>query len=212
MRSRFGTTVSLHHLFLYLLNHFINPYLNFLLLYVFLLCIQLLPFAFLLITNIRLTLRPPSIPFVNKSFAVSDELCAVEAVFCCIFFVERTAIFPKIFPNQTLLVFCQQCAWTRSPQELLESIQDVLLKFLSAEVPYGKSVFKLPPRITMRHQKSSGTVCLPYASMNWRLSPRTDHLDPIRHQSRRSGRQCQAAECRCPTPDLRLVLLDDHQN
>ena len=99
-RPSFGVIISLHDYLLDLLNNLIDPDLNF---FFFLdmcfLYIKLLTSAPLLVTNIQLALHPPSIPFINKPFAISDELGTVKAVFCRIFFIKCAAIFPKIFPD-----------------------------------------------------------------------------------------------------------------
>ena len=89
--------ISLHDLFLNLFNYLIDPDLNFFLL--LLLCIQLLSFTLLLIANIQFAFRPPRIPLINEPLAICDELRTIKAVIRSVFFVERTTIFPKIFPD-----------------------------------------------------------------------------------------------------------------
>ena len=61
-----------------------------------------------------------------------------------VFLFERSGVFSKGPADLTLLFFRQECARTRSPEELFESIQDVLLEFYALEIPDGVPVFKLP--------------------------------------------------------------------
>ena len=82
-----------------------------------------------------------------------NQLRADVAFLCRVFFIKCAAVLLQVSTDLSLLLLCQQRAWARSPYELFEPVQDVLLELLPAEVPDRISVFKLTP-----HQQSSALV------------------------------------------------------
>ena len=74
---------------------------------------------------------------------MSDKFSADVRFLRCVFLVERSGIFSKVSADLTLLFLRQECAWARSPEELLESIKDLFLEFPAPVIPDRISVLEL---------------------------------------------------------------------
>lgn len=85
----------------------------------------------------------PSIPFVDETLAVGDQLLAGTALLGCVLLVEYTPKVLELLDDCLLLLLGQQSLWARPPQELLEPVQNVLLQLLALEVPNSVAVFEL---------------------------------------------------------------------
>ena len=130
----------LRNFFLDLFDHLVDPYLN--------LFLSFVPAPFALLTllpvgHLFFALDTPSVPLVDKTFPVSDEFGADVRFLRRVFLLKHSGIFPEVTADLTLLFFCQERAWARSPKDLLESIKDVLLEFLSLEIPDCVPVLEL---------------------------------------------------------------------
>ena len=77
---------------------------------------------------------------------MSDELGTDVGFLRCIFLLEHSGVFFETFADQKLLIFRQERAWARPPEELFESIQYVLLEFLAPEIPDRVPVLELLSR------------------------------------------------------------------
>ena len=124
--------------FLNLLDHLVNPDFNF-----FLGIIFALKFVIALFPNFLHAKRAPSVPFVDQSFAESDELSTDIALLCGVLFVKRTTIFSEISANLLLFFLRQKCNRSWSPNKLFESVLNVFDKFLASEIPDCISIFEL---------------------------------------------------------------------
>lgn len=103
----------------------------------------LLPALLPLLRQLLLRSDTPGIPFVNQPPSLRYELSTDVALFGSILFVECSAVFFEILPDLALLLLGEQCTRSRTPEELLEAVHDVLLKFLPAEIPYSITVLEL---------------------------------------------------------------------
>lgn len=74
---------------------------------------------------------------------MSDEFGADVRFLRRVLLLKCSGIFPEVSTDKPLLFFRKERAGARSPEELFESIQDVLLKFLSFEIPDGVTVLEL---------------------------------------------------------------------
>lgn len=133
---------SLDYLLLNLFNHLVNPHLYFLLLglrrgschFPSLFSWRSFLFAQL----------PPGVPLVHEALAVCEQVGGNVALSDSVLFIERPAVFTQVLADQSLLLLRQQRTGPRSPNELLELVEDVLLKLLTPEVPDTIAVLDLP--------------------------------------------------------------------
>lgn len=123
-----------HHL-LDLLEHFLNPDLNFLFIGLLLLS--------LVIANLFSSRETPSIPFVYQTFAKCNQFSTDVAFFGCVFFVELPTVLLEISPDRLLFLFAQECGRARSPNELFKPVLDLFDELLATEIPYGITILKL---------------------------------------------------------------------
>ena len=137
----FTSHASLHYQLLYLVDHFVNPHLNLLLLlFKFLrLPVSLIP-PFRKISSAK---RPPCVPLIHQSFTVGDEFRADITLFCCVLLVKCTTVFAEVLLDLLLLLFAQQSARTWTPNKLFEAILNKLDELLSTEVPNSITIFEL---------------------------------------------------------------------
>ena len=103
---------SLNHLFFNLLNHLIHPDLDLLLLlFLWLLLLRrlgLLPTLPPLLRNLLLAAQAPSVPLVDETLAVRDELRTDVALLRGILLVEYARVLLEIPPDLLLLLLGEQ--------------------------------------------------------------------------------------------------------
>ena len=74
---------------------------------------------------------------------MSDEFSADVRFLRRVLLLEYPRVFPEVSTDQALLFFRQERACARSPEELFESIQYMLLKLLAFEIPNCVPVLEL---------------------------------------------------------------------
>lgn len=126
-----------------LLDDLVYPDLNLLLLFLLLLWLFELLDDATLCPQLLLAMQPPSIPLVDETFPLSDELGTDVALFCSILLVELPTVLLKVSADVTLLFLGEERSWSWPPEELLESIKNMLLEFLTTEVPDSITVLDL---------------------------------------------------------------------
>lgn len=137
------TNPSLDDLLFDLLDHLINPDLNFLFRLLLLLSLNLLSAFLAFRRHLFLAARAPRVPLVDEPLAKRDELGADVALLRSVLLLERAAVFPEVAPDLALLLLRKQAARTGPPEELLEAVEDVLLDFLATEVPESIAILEL---------------------------------------------------------------------
>ena len=72
-----------------------------------------------------------------------DQLCTDVTLLRRVLLVELPAVLLEGAADLALLLLGEQRPWARTPEELLEAVENVLLELLSTEVPDGVAVLDL---------------------------------------------------------------------
>ena len=174
------TDFGLNYNFLRLVDQLLDPFLD-----LFLVGILLCDLSDLLariLSSIRQSRdisRPPCVPLCDFSLTLSEFFSRSTVFFSRVFFVERSGMFLEFFSDFTLLIFAEQCGWSRSPQELFESVKLVGDELGSFKVPNLVSGF----RLSISDTSLQGVhYDLRFVSKQRRGWQGIDQMDPIRYR------------------------------
>lgn len=142
---------SLDDYLLHLLDHLVDPHRNLFLFVLIALAIRPVRFrtpSSALLLHVVLALETPCVPFVDQPLPVRDKLSADVRRLRLVVLLELTAVVLQSAANLALLLLGQERARSRTPQKLLEAIDNLLLKLLAAEAPDSEPVLKLSYKST----------------------------------------------------------------
>lgn len=78
-------------------------------------------------TKVLLAPCAPGIPFIHQAFSGRQLLSIALELCLSVFFIKLLAVFSQVLPDLTLFVLRQEGTRTRAPDELLETVKNMLL-------------------------------------------------------------------------------------
>jgi hypothetical protein len=134
-----------HNFLLDLLDDLVDPQFDFLFLLLVMLGMLtcLLPLLLAHFCEVIPAKGAPCVPLIHEPLAERDELRGSLTFLQLVLLVEPASVFAEILADLLLLLFGEECARARAPEELLEAIEDVLLDLFTSEAPNSVPVFKL---------------------------------------------------------------------